>query len=377
MKYRLVELLQCPRCHGDLEVREAQTAPAAAPTAGPGGASFSCQRYCGLERTQSIPSPFRCVDCGQTDIRSGSLLCLGCGKQFQIVQSVPWMFEPVSGPSGRLLSDTMSLYSHVWSGAAAAPAQEEAHVEVVEESLNGTVVRGALGLDAGSGSGGDTAAMARRHPSVEIISLDMSEGVYETRARTLSQPNVHVVRGSVLTIPVKSGVCDFVYSFGVLHHTTDPKRGLAEIVRTLKPGGLLSLYLYENHADNPWKAWPLKVVSALRLVTTRLPPRLLSLLCYGLSPFVILAFSLPARIMARCERTKPFADRMPFNFGTSPFSVQPDLMDRLGAPIEERYGREEVAAMMQAGGLAVHDIVRLKRSAGWVARGEKIGRGVR
>lgn len=367
MKYRLLELLQCPRCHGDLEVREAQTGPAV----GFRGSPFPCRRYCGLDRTAAIPPPSRCLDCGGMDIQSGTLLCRNCGDRFQIVESVPWLFEQATGSSGQLLTDTVSLYSHVWSGAATSSLQGGAHVDVVEESLEAPVVRGSIGLDAGSGSGGDTAAMARRNPSVEILSVDMSEGVYETRARTASLPNVHVVRGSVLAIPLKPDICDFGYSFGVLHHTTNPLGGLREIVRTLKPGSPLSIYLYEDHADNPWKAWPLKVVSALRRVTTRLPPRILSLFCYGVSPFVVLIFSIPARVLGRFERTRSLAERMPFNFGTSLFSVQPDLMDRFGAPIEERYGREEMAAMMQASRLAVLTLVKLKRSAGWVARGEK------
>lgn len=286
---------------------------------------------------------------------------------------MPWLFEPDAGHSGPVLSETVSLYSHVWSAVAGTEPQGPPHVEGIEEALGESVVQGTLGLDAGSGCGGDTETMARRHPSVEIVSLDMSEGVYETRRRTAALPNVHVVRGSVLSVPLRSGLCDFGYSFGVLHHTTDPPRGLREIVRVLKPGGPLSLYLYEDHGGNPWKALPLRAVSALRRVTTKLPPLVLSCLCYALSPVVVLVFSVPARIMARFGPTRALAERMPFNFGTGPFSVHADLMDRLGAPIEVRYSREGFASLMRDGGLGALRVTQLARSAGWVGRGVKTG----
>jgi SAM-dependent methyltransferase len=236
-------------------------------------------------------------------------------------------------------------------------------------ALGEPVVQGSLGLDAGSGCGPDTASMARRYPSVEILSLDISEGVYRTKYATAMLPNVHVIRASVLALPLRPGMCDFGYSFGVLHHTTDPQRGLQEIVRVLKANARVILYLYEDHADNPWKAAPLKAVTALRQLTTKLQPRILSALCYLLSPLVVVTFSIPARMLSRFGPTRALADQMPFNFGTSLFSVHGDLVDRFGAPIEIRYNREGVIALLQTCGLTEIRTTRLRTSAGWVARG--------
>lgn len=75
---------------------------------------------------------------------------------------------------------------------------------MVEGTLGEPVVHGAIGLEAGSGNGRDTCFLGRRHPATELISLDMSEGVYQTRRRTSGLPNIHVVRASVLALPVKS-----------------------------------------------------------------------------------------------------------------------------------------------------------------------------
>ncbi len=366
MKYRLVDLLQCVKCHGEIEVSAEKTQSVAQAS----GATFSCDRYCNLDRSAQIPPPERCAECSGIDIETGTLSCRRCGAVFPIVQSVPWLLDQALEESDRLLADTARLYSHLWSQASPGTLTRT-HLHNVEEALGEPVVQGKIGLDAGSGSGKDTAMMARRHPSVEVISLEVSEGVYETRRRTEGLPNVHVVRASVLALPLRSGVCDFGYSFGVLHHTSDPRRGLQEIVRVLKTGGRASLYLYEDHADNLFKAIPLKLVAALRRVTTRLNTRVLSGLCYFFSPFVVIAFSIPAKIMFRYRATCHLAERMPFNFGTSLFSVHGDLMDRFGAPIEFRFSQARLLALLRACDLTGLRTTKMKDTAGWVASGKK------
>ena len=50
-------------------------------------------------------------------------------------------------------------------------------------------------------------------------------------------------------MPLLDNSFDFVYSWGVLHHTQDPAKTLAEMWRVLKPGGTLAIWVY---ARNPW-----------------------------------------------------------------------------------------------------------------------------
>jgi len=368
MKYRLLELLQCVRCRGDLELagevtRKVPPAP---------GEIFSCKQFCSLDRTPRVPDIQRCAECSRIDIQTGTLACRGCGHSYPVIQSVPWLLEKGGDQQpGDVLSDTAALYSHIWSTGSPDAPPHPAHLEAMEEALGKSVVQGKMGLEAGSGSGNDTTAIAMRHPSVEIISLDISEGVYHTYHRTTGLSNVHVVRASVLAIPLKSDIFDFAYSYGVLHHTTDPEGGLREVVRVLRRGGVVSLYLYEDHADNPWKAIPLRLINAIRVVTTKLNARLLSGLCYLLSPFVVVVFSIPARIMFRYQATRRLAAQMPFNFGNSLFSLHTDLLDRFGAPVELRYGREKLVALLEACRLSNLITTKLRTIAGWAARGVK------
>jgi SAM-dependent methyltransferase len=43
---------------------------------------------------------------------------------------------------------------------------------------------------------------------------------------------------------------DFVYSFGVLHHTPKPETAFAEVHRVLRPGGRAIIMLYHKHSFN-------------------------------------------------------------------------------------------------------------------------------
>ena len=59
-------------------------------------------------------------------------------------------------------------------------------------------------------------------------------------------------QGNVLDLPFEDDRFDVVFSNGVLHHTTDWKKGLAELMRVLKPGGWGWLYLIENPGGVFW-----------------------------------------------------------------------------------------------------------------------------
>ena len=71
----------------------------------------------------------------------------------------------------------------------------------------------------------DTYHLARANPHLTMLSLDISEGVFATRKITFKLANVRVIQGSCLSLPVKNESCDFAYSYGVLHHTSDPEKG--------------------------------------------------------------------------------------------------------------------------------------------------------
>jgi SAM-dependent methyltransferase len=213
--------------------------------------------------------------------------------------------------------------------------------------------------------------MAENNPAVKIISLDISKGACKTRELTCGLGNVWVIRGSALNIPVSDNTLDFAYSFGVLHHTTDPERGIKEIARIIKKDSPAYLYIYEDHSENRIKYLALKLVKALRLITTKIPPRALFILSFSASPFIMIFFTFPHRFFRRFKTTQVLAENIPFNFGSNLFSLTGDLYDRFGAPIEHRFSRQEIFNLLKRNGFVNISIGRMKSTAGWVVWGHK------
>ena len=101
-------------------------------------------------------------------------------------------------------------------------------------------------LDLGSGSGIFSSLLARR--GARVTALDLTEmGVRLTRATTgFFDCDVKVVRGDAERQPFADASFDFVYSWGVLHHTHDMAGALAEAARVLRPGGRGMMMVYHR-----------------------------------------------------------------------------------------------------------------------------------
>jgi ubiquinone/menaquinone biosynthesis C-methylase UbiE len=119
-------------------------------------------------------------------------------------------------------------------------------------------------LDAGCGGGRYTVAWkllgARRAVGIDVSDININDA--DRRVREAQITDVEFRQGTVLALPVEDDSFDIVYSNGVLHHTTDWRAGLNELLRAMKPGGLGFLYLIENPGGLFWD-----VIEILRVIT--------------------------------------------------------------------------------------------------------------
>jgi ubiquinone/menaquinone biosynthesis C-methylase UbiE len=123
-------------------------------------------------------------------------------------------------------------------------------------------------LDAGCGGGRYSVAW-RLLGAGRVMGIDISEtGVAdaEQRVKAGSVSAVSFQRGDVLNLPVDNDSYDIVFSNGVLHHTVDWQKGVAELVRVLRPGGLGWLYLIEKPGGLFWD-----VIEILRVAMRGVP----------------------------------------------------------------------------------------------------------
>jgi demethylmenaquinone methyltransferase/2-methoxy-6-polyprenyl-1,4-benzoquinol methylase len=97
-------------------------------------------------------------------------------------------------------------------------------------------------LDCGVGTGALSCALARALPApFKLDAIDISPRMLERASRSLRDTDLEVSLrcGDVRKLPYGTGVFDLVMTGHVLEHMVDPNVALNEIVRVLKPGGLL------------------------------------------------------------------------------------------------------------------------------------------
>ncbi|MEO7096713.1 MAG: class I SAM-dependent methyltransferase [Polyangiales bacterium] len=109
-------------------------------------------------------------------------------------------------------------------------------------------------LDAGCGGGRYSVAW-HLLGAREVLGVDVSEpGIADARARAeaMKLEGVRFEHHDVVELPLAEASFDIVFSNGVLHHTRDWKRGVHNLVKVMKPGGLGWLYLIENPGGYFW-----------------------------------------------------------------------------------------------------------------------------
>jgi ubiquinone/menaquinone biosynthesis C-methylase UbiE len=107
-------------------------------------------------------------------------------------------------------------------------------------------------LDDGCGSGRYTLALKELGVN-NAVGIDVSQNSIDfANKMNIFKDDVSFLKASVLDLPFEDEKFDFVFSNGVLHHTTNTLLGLEEIYRVLKPGGSCWLYLYGGKNSFFW-----------------------------------------------------------------------------------------------------------------------------
>jgi ubiquinone/menaquinone biosynthesis C-methylase UbiE len=109
-------------------------------------------------------------------------------------------------------------------------------------------------LEVGCGRGAGAHLIKKTFRPDEIHASDLDVKMLGMATRYLSSPEretIFLCAADLLYLPYPDTSMDAVFGFGVLHHIPDWRRGLREVVRVLKPGGLYFLEeiyptLYQN-----------------------------------------------------------------------------------------------------------------------------------
>ena len=259
MRRRLLRWLCCPLCQGTLSLQvfvEYQERLAAPPPGHPLWFGPAPDSQAPALRDKSW----------LREIKEGLLWC-DCGAVYPVWDGIPRLYEGairdapatfaartssqslVAGNAARRLSTrTRDCYTYLWTfkaerlGWTYRPEGEKdfflQNMGLSEADLPGKTL-----LDAGCGDGRLTSFLATL--GLETIGIDLSAGVEIGYAHNRS-PLVHYVQGDLLQPPFRASSFDFVWSFGVLHHTRNTKLAFHGCAEMLRPGGRLFVWLYDQ-----------------------------------------------------------------------------------------------------------------------------------
>lgn len=113
------------------------------------------------------------------------------------------------------------------------------------QNLLGFLQDKALILDAGTGSGVDSAMFAESQSTV--IAIDLSQQAALSTYRNLGHlPNVHVLQANLRNLPFGDRVFDYISCDQVIHHTPDPPSSFAALAKHLRLKGYMAIYVYKK-----------------------------------------------------------------------------------------------------------------------------------
>ena len=235
MKERLLRYLACPECSGGLQLKN--------------------------------------VVKDGPEIKEGLLYC-ACGSSFIIKDYIPRFVDS----DGYLSSFSFEWKIHSRTQLDSAN-KGKAMEGVSERNFSKRVdfplvdLKGKMVLDAGCGMGRFSEIAAKY--GAEVIGLDLSQAVDVAMKNVGFQDSVHLIQADIFKLPLRQDMFDFIFSFGVLHHTPDCARAFGMLPKLLKKNGKISIFVYSSYNKG------IVYISGFwRFFTTRLPRRILYLVSY-------------------------------------------------------------------------------------------------
>jgi 2-polyprenyl-3-methyl-5-hydroxy-6-metoxy-1,4-benzoquinol methylase len=130
-------------------------------------------------------------------------------------------------------------------------------------------LRGARVLEVGCGAGRFTQVLL--DAGAQVFAVDLSTAVDACYANNAPPANLCLAQADVYALPFPGQSFDFVFCYGVLQHTPDPRGAFRRLVAQLRPGGALAIDVYRKG----WELQPYKSKYLYRWLTIRLPRRFL------------------------------------------------------------------------------------------------------
>ncbi len=114
-------------------------------------------------------------------------------------------------------------------------------------------------LEVGCGIGVDSIQLAKRGYQVTAVDLTANALAVARQIAECRGVSIDFRLGNAEGLGFPDESFDAVYSFGVLHHTPDIGRSVAEVHRVLRPGGIAYVMLYHRNSLVNLTHWALRL----------------------------------------------------------------------------------------------------------------------
>jgi SAM-dependent methyltransferase len=174
--------------------------------------------------------------------------------QYRIVGGVPRFVDIDILPEEQ--RDTVETFAYKWSqipqyafDADSKTYREAWYYERFGFKNGEASVRDFLGdaryiLEAGTGTGVDTDMLARNSQAT-IFGIDISSAINIAYQRFQDNDQIHLSQADIGALPFAPEFFDVISCDQVLHHTPNPPEFFKRLVKLLKPGGKMLLYVYK------------------------------------------------------------------------------------------------------------------------------------
>lgn len=336
---------------------------------------------------QQLEALWRCPTCGgrmtavafqenTLGVDAGCLRC-DCGAAYPIIRGIPRLFvgawqqaaefvaqhhralkahgidaaspPTVSSRRDLVLQRTRESFGFQWTRFGEMACDFTENFFHYLAPLTPEFFKGKLGLDAGCGFGRHLWNAAR--VGAQMVGIDFSAAIDVSARNTAHLPNVVLAQADLYHAPLAPNSFDVVYAIGVLHHLPEPEAAFHQLVRLVKPGGVIAIWVYSKHRW--WSRW---LLEGLRWVTVRLPHPVVNALSWIVASVEWGCYIGPYRALVRLPVIGSWLARRMVPrvkvYAGYPFQVSyADWFDRLAAPIRFYYGVRDLQGWFERAGL--------------------------
>ena len=269
-------------------------------------------------------------------IESGSYSCVSCNHSYLIKNSIPRFanqIESIKAKTAKSFGFKWKRFNKIDKSYKLNFLDELAPLDYQKFFKNKLV------LDAGTGMGIPACCMGE-WGAEKVYGADISSEIEVAYENTKHLSNVSIAQADIYKLPFKYNHFDVVVCVAVLQHLPDPKMAYRELLKYVKPGGDLIIWVYgrEGNAFVHYFVEPFR-----KYIGTKIPLKiLLGISCFlgGIFQIVSLIIYKPLEKLGLRFLPMHF-----YIFYRSQFGLKMNIQmvfDQLLAPLSYLFTRKEV-----------------------------------